>query len=61
MRVVVRMWNADGYHKDVALLSEEQVHMSFVGMECGTRHVMAPSKWYKSCYRSQAVPGSNRV
>ena len=27
MRVVVRAFNADGYHKDIAVLSEEQVNM----------------------------------
>jgi hypothetical protein len=40
MRVIVRMWTAEGYHKDVAFLSERQVHMSFAGME--SRHLVDP-------------------
>jgi hypothetical protein len=26
-RIVVRAFNADGYHKDIAIVSERQVHM----------------------------------
>ena len=26
MRVVIRMFNKDGYHKDVVIMSEQQVH-----------------------------------
>lgn len=42
-RVTIRIWNADGYHKDVAIISEEQVHMhSGNEMEAKGRHIMAP-------------------
>ena len=27
MRVIIRMWTEEGYHKDVAFLDENQVHM----------------------------------
>lgn len=42
MRVIVRMWTAEGYHKDVAVLSERQVHSSYHGMEPSLRHMAAP-------------------
>lgn len=32
-RTIIRMWNADGYHKDVAFLDAEQVRMNYAGME----------------------------
>ena len=32
-RVIVRMWNPEGYHRDVAVLDERQVHMCHQGME----------------------------
>jgi hypothetical protein len=37
------MWNAEGYHKDVATLSEQQVHSNYVGMEAKTRHLVHPT------------------
>ena len=43
MRVIVRMWTEDGYHKDVAILDQEQVRMSYDGMECKSRHVVSPT------------------
>ena len=44
MRVTIRMWNKDGYHKDVAILSEKQVYMTHAnsGMECKTKHITPP-------------------
>ena len=42
MTVLVRMWTKGEYHKDVALLSEKQVHMSYQGMEPHTRHLVSP-------------------
>lgn len=42
MRVIVRMWTKDEYHKDVAILDEEQVRMHYTGMECKMRHVVSP-------------------
>lgn len=36
------MWTEKGYHKDVAILSEEQVHMSHEGMECRAVHLVRP-------------------
>ena len=42
MRVIVRMWTKDEYHKDIAILSERQVHMSFDGMEVSHRHLVPP-------------------
>lgn len=41
-RVIVRMWTEQGYHKDVAILSKEQVHMSHQGMEPRNRHILKP-------------------
>lgn len=38
MKVIVRMWTAEGYHKDVAILSDVQVHVYLQGMECKSRH-----------------------
>lgn len=37
-RVTIRMWTAEGYHRDVATLSEEQVHSFQQGMECRSQH-----------------------
>ena len=42
MRVIVRMWTAEGYHMDVALLSEVQVHMTCGDMEAKGRHLVHP-------------------
>lgn len=42
MTVILRMWTENGYHKDVAVLSEEQVHMSYQGMEPKGRHAIHP-------------------
>lgn len=42
VRVTVRMWTKDGYHKDVAVLSEEQVHMTLGDMEATTKHLCYP-------------------
>lgn len=41
-RVIVRMWNAEGYHKDVAILDEQQVRMHMAGMESNSKHLVAP-------------------
>jgi len=40
--VIVRMWNNDGYHKDVARLDEDQVRMSYGGMDPSARHLVDP-------------------
>lgn len=37
--VIVRMWNAEGYHKDVAVLDEQQVRMTCGNMDPATRHL----------------------
>lgn len=42
MRVIVRMWTKEGYHKDVAILDEEQRQMTFGNMDPKTVHRMAP-------------------
>lgn len=42
MRVIVRMWTQEGYHKDVAIMDEHQVRMSYQGMDCNTRHLVHP-------------------
>ena len=42
MKVIVRMWTAEGYHKDVSILSAEQVHMSVKGMEARIRYLIPP-------------------
>lgn len=42
MRVIVRMWTAEGYHKDVALLDDQQVRLSHRGMDCRNRHLVHP-------------------
>lgn len=43
--VTVRMWTKDGYHKDVALLDERQLHMHEGDAEPKGRHIIAgPSK-----------------
>lgn len=41
MRVIIRMWTKDGYHKDVALLSEKQVHMTNGDMDVKMRHLFS--------------------
>lgn len=41
-RVIVRIWTASGYHKDVAILDAEQVRMSYQGMEAGYRQLVPP-------------------
>lgn len=41
--VIVRMWTAAGYHKDVAILDEQQVRMSYAGMEASVRHLAHPT------------------
>lgn len=41
-RVIIRMWTENGYHKDVAVLDERQVHSRYTGMECKTRHLVEP-------------------
>ena len=40
-RVIVRMWTADEYHKDVAILDEEQVRLHWMGMEPANRHLVS--------------------
>ncbi len=40
MKVIVRMWTADGYHKDVAMLDEQQVRMTYGEMDAKTRHCL---------------------
>lgn len=42
MRVTIRMWTKEEYHKDVAIISEKQVHMSYQGMNAKLRHVVHP-------------------
>ena len=46
-RVIVRMWTDKGYHKDVATLSEKQVHSYMCGMEAKTRHLVHPVNAYR--------------
>lgn len=43
-RTIVRMWTAEGYHKDVAILDEQQVrmHLANCGMESQGRHLVPP-------------------
>lgn len=41
-RVLVRMWTDDGYHKDVACLSDKQVHMTYGNMDVKSRHLLYP-------------------
>jgi hypothetical protein len=35
------MWTAEGYHKDVVFMSDQQIHMGYQGTEPTTRHIMA--------------------
>lgn len=42
-KVTIRMWNNEGYHKDVAFLDEQQVRMSYTHMEPKLRHIAAPA------------------
>ena len=42
MRVIIRMWTSNGYHKDVALMDEKQVHMNYGQMEPKSRHLVPP-------------------
>lgn len=41
-RVIVRMWTENGYHKDVAILDEQQIRMSYKDMDAKGRHVVVP-------------------
>lgn len=38
-RVIVRMWTKEEYHKDVVVMDEQQVRMSYVGTDSKTRHL----------------------
>lgn len=40
MKVIIRMWTKDEYHKDVAVLDEQQVRMRCQCMEPTMRHTM---------------------
>lgn len=40
MRVIIRMWTEDGYHKDVVVMSEQQIHMHCGEVEAKGRHIM---------------------
>ena len=40
-RTIIRAWTKDGYHKDLAILDSDQVHMSHTDMEAKGRHIMA--------------------
>ena len=42
MKVTIRMWTKEEYHKDVGVLSERQVHMSYQGMDPAARHMVPP-------------------
>ena len=42
MRVIIRAWTKDEFHKDIAVLDDKQVRMLTSGMECKTRHVIPP-------------------
>lgn len=33
MRVIVRAWNAEGYHKDILIMDEQQVRMHHAGVK----------------------------
>jgi len=33
MQVIIRAWNAAGYHKDLVLASEKQIHMTHLGVQ----------------------------
>lgn len=39
MPVIVRGWNKEGYHKDLAFLDADQVRISHVGMEPTSKHI----------------------
>lgn len=42
MRVIVRAWNAEGYHKDIVIMDEQQVRMTCSGVDEMTgRHMIA--------------------
>ena len=39
-KVIVRMWTKDGYHKDVAILDELQVRMTYgIDMDAKSIHI----------------------
>ncbi len=40
-RTIVRAWNREGYHKDLAVLDSQQIRMSHQGMEPGTYQILA--------------------
>lgn len=42
MRVIVRMWTKDDYHKDVVIMDEQQIYMSYQNTEAKGRHIMVP-------------------
>lgn len=46
-RAIVRAWNKDGYHRDIALLSERQVHSTENRVsEGGMKHIgVLPIGW----------------
>lgn len=41
-RTIIRAWNKDGYHKDIVILDDQQVRMSYPGMEPKGRHIIPP-------------------
>ena len=40
-RTIIRAWNKEGYHKDIAILDSDQVRMHSQGMEPKASQVMA--------------------
>lgn len=42
-RTIIRMWNKDGYHKDIATLNQDQVVMHYNGMETKLHHLISPT------------------
>lgn len=55
-RVIIRMWTAEGYHKDVAFLDEQQVRMSYNGLEPKTRHLVNPVGAVRICIDPKLFP-----
>lgn len=42
MKVIIRMWTKDEYHKEVVVMDEEQVKMQYSGTEPKQRHIIPP-------------------
>ncbi len=55
-RVIVRMWTAEGYHKDVAFLDAQQVHMTYGDMDIGVRHIVQPINAVRVVVDPKAFP-----